>query len=495
MREFLAIDDHTRAAVAAERALPGMFARAEWHVIRGWLDEIGDVEVGRHPLLLSAHVRSLYGLRRFAEARAIVRRLSEENRLDDVAVADPGVVPYLGLVFHWQPRDALDLVNQHVGDFRTEVVRYELEVLSGSRPVTPPTGVDWSDMERVMSYGLLMQGRLDQLLEMLPSDSDWANPGFYRTPHPLLGLVWRGELDRARALLDRVPYEVRSQSHVDNWCFHEAWLSWAENDAGAMLAAAESAVRHSREAGRGAESCLQVVRALALLELDRVDEASTVLVESIARSRHDGVVAYAEWGQTFLGLALMANERPVEAAQVLQEAFDGMLAAERRLYAAAHRPLPLGGVGADRGGRAGQTGCGRRVRRQAERTSSQFVLERGLRHVPAVVDRHISNDPHSRWRRLLLARLAEADEKAIVLPDAARRRVFIEIQTLGDAPDILVDGRAVGARRIKLLELATLLALNPRGLSRDSVQRRLFPDADPAGEVTTSVRSSTSSGR
>ena len=271
---------------------------------------------------------------------------------------------------------------------------------------------------------------------------------------------------------------MRSQSHVDNWCFHEAWLSWAENDAGAMLSAAESAVRHSREAGRGAESCLQVVRALALLELDRVDEALPVLVESIARSRSDGVVAYAEWGQTFLGLALLAKERPVEAARVLQEAFNGMLAAERRLM------LPLTGLYLSEA--LAQIGEEERASRaadvafdQAERTSSQFVLERGLRHVPAVVDRHISNDPHSRWRRLLLARLAEADEKAIVLPDAARRRVFIEIQTLGDAPDILVDGRAVGARRIKLLELATLLALHPRGLARDSVQRRLFPDADP----------------
>ena len=411
-----------------------------------------------------------------------------------VAAADPGVVPYLGLVFHWQPRDALDLVNQHVGDFRTEVVRYELEVLSGSRPVTPPTGVDWSDMERVMSYGLLMQGRLDQLLEMLPSDGDWANPGFYRTPHPLLGLVWRGELDRARALLDRVPSEVRSQSHVDNWCFHEAWLSWAENDAGAMLSAAESAVRHSREAGRGAESCLQVVRALALLELDRVDEALTVLVESIARSRSDGVVAYAEWGQTFLGLALMAKERPVEAARVLQEAFNGMLAAERRLM------LPLTGLYLSEA--LAQIGEEERASRaadvafdQAERTSSQFVLERGLRHVPAVVDRHISNDPHSRWRRLLLARLAEADEKAIVLPDAARRRVFIEIQTLGDAPDILVDGRAVGARRIKLLELATLLALNPRGSRATASSAACFPMPIHAAEATTSVRSFTSSAR
>jgi LuxR family maltose regulon positive regulatory protein len=476
--EFLAIGDRDGAGLAAERALPALFERAEWQLIRGWLDEIGDAEVARRPLLTSAHVRSLYGLSEFAEARAVVRCLSNDNRLGDVVAADPGVVPYLGLVYHWQPRDALDLVNQHEGDFRAEALRYELEVLSGRASITPPTGVDWSDMERPMSYGLLMQGRLDQLLEMLPSDADWANPGFYRTPHPLLGLVWRGELDRARNLFDRVPDEMRSRSHVDHWYFHEAWLSWAENDARAMLAAADRAIRASRDARRGAESCMQVVLALALLELGRVDEATTVLEESVARSRRAGLTAYVEWGQTFLGLALLARDRPADAARELQEAFDGMLAAERRLM------LPLTGLYLSEAmAQIGEPDSACRAAdvafSEAEKSSSQFVLGQGLRHVPAVLDRSISDDPRSRWRSLLLACPAEAGDSAIVVTDAAPRRVFVEIQTFGDAPDILVDGRPVGARRIKLLELATLLALHPRGLARESVQRRLFPDADP----------------
>ena len=57
--------------------------------------------------------------------------------------------------------------------------------------------------------------------------------------------------------------------------------------------------------------------------------------------------------------------------------------------------------------------------------------------------------------------------------------VFLEIRTFGGDAGILVDGRPVGARRVKVLELATLLALHPNGIERELLQRRLFPDADP----------------
>jgi len=476
--EFLDLGDLERAADAAERAIVELNERAEWVTIQTWLDRIGWDVFSSRPRLLGAYIRSLYGLREFARARALVRRLTLENLMGEIVTVDPGVVPYLGLVYHWRPLDALDLINQHEGDFRADVLRYELEVLSGNTPVTPPTGVDWSDMERIMSFGLLMQGRLDQLLLMLPSDSDWTSPSFYRTPHPLLGLVWCGELERARDLIGRVPDEVRSRSHTDLWHFQEAWLLWAENDLQGMLVAAEAAIEHSRATGFGAESCFQVVRAVALLGLERRQEAERVLEESITRSREAGLTAYVEWAKTFLGLVLLADDRDERAAEVLRDALEGMLASDRRLM------LPLTGVYlSEAAWRIGDTAASRDAAdvalREAERAGSMFVLCRALRHVPAVLDRQFGDDPASRWREPLRARADEQERSPIVADDRSDSVVFLEIRTFGGDAGILVDGRPVGARRVKVLELATLLALHPNGIERELLQRRLFPDADP----------------
>ena len=60
------------------------------------------------------------------------------------------------------------------------------------------------------------------------------------------------------------------------------------------------------------------------------------------------------------------------------------------------------------------------------------------------------------------------------------RRVAVVVDPFGPVPDILVNGRRQGVRRLKLLELACLLAASPAGLSRSRAQATLFPDVDQA---------------
>ena len=53
-----------------------------------------------------------------------------------------------------------------------------------------------------------------------------------------------------------------------------------------------------------------------------------------------------------------------------------------------------------------------------------------------------------------------------------------DIRPFGSSPDIVVDGQAANVRRLKVLELACLLAVRPKGLRRDDAQNHLFPESD-----------------
>ena len=154
----------------------------------------------------------------------------------------------------------------------------------------------------------MVQGRLDELVAMLPSEEQWPPRTPYTTPHPLLGLVWRGDLERARSLFDAVPSDVKQRIESDVWNYLEAWLLLAEGDAEGALVAAECAVRHSRVTGFGFEPVFQIVQGEAILSLGRIDEAVTVLSETVDSNRAAGLLAYLEWGLTYLGRARAARE-------------------------------------------------------------------------------------------------------------------------------------------------------------------------------------------
>ena len=231
----------------------------------------------------------------------------------------------------WRPREGLDLLDRYDTAGRAAGARFMLEVTSGTEPVDAPRGVRWTDVDRLVSWGLMVQGRLDDLVAMLPSEDQWPPRTPYTTPHPLLGLVWRGELSRARELFDQVPEEVRRRIHTDLWHYLEAWLLLAEDNPAGSLAAARQAIVHSRRTRFGFEPVFQIVEAEALLYLGRVDDAIAVLESSIESSQSSGLRAYQEWGQTFLGHALLLKNEDERAATLLTSCVESMSHAQRLL--------------------------------------------------------------------------------------------------------------------------------------------------------------------
>lgn len=473
---YLEAGDLDKAADAAERAAAVLASRADWQVLLRWLEAFGACAVESRPVLLGAALRALYGVRRIPEAQALILRLHQEGRLSDVAKADPGAVAFVGYAMQWRPAEALELVRGYEGDFRAEAVRYELEAVAGREPVAPPPGRDWVDSERIYSWGLLVQGRLDQLLRMLPDEEDWPPRSFFRTPHPLLALVWRGELARARELLDEVPETIKFGAHTDLWFFHEAWLLWAEGHLEEALTAAEAAVDHSRRTRFGWEPCFEVVVGVLQLALGRVDDARMTLADAISRSAASGNRCYAEWGQTFQGLAYLRIDRPEDAARVLRTATEAMRAAGRTLM------LPFAAVYlAEAEARLGRAEAASAAVELAYTTASTidclFVLKSALNDVPAVLRRQIENDAGgTRWRQLVGQQKHEVRKRPAAVP--SERVIVVDVHTHGPVVDLIVDGVPRCSRRTKVLELAAYLALHPEGVERHRLQERLFPDAD-----------------
>jgi DNA-binding SARP family transcriptional activator len=474
---FLEAGEMHHAADVAERAVASLSARADWHVLLRWLDAFGRDAVEARPILNGAAIRALYGVRRIPEAQALIDRLHQQGTLAAVAEADPGAVAFFGYTMQWRPAEALDLIRNYQGDYRADAVRYELEAVAGRQAVAPPPGIDWVDSERVYTWGLLVQGRLEQLLRLLPHEDDWPPRSFYRSPHPLLALIWRGELAHARELLDEVPEAIKLGSHTDLWFFHEAWLLWAEGHPEEALVAAEAAVEHSRKTRFGWEPCFEVVVGALQLALGRVDDARMSLADAISRSAASGNRCYVEWGQTFQGLAYLRIDRPEDAARVLRTATTGMQAAGRSLMLPvaatylAEAELQLGHSEAARAA----------IDLAYESTRGMdclFVLKHALNDVPQVLRRQIENDADgTRWRQLVGQWPTEQRKRPPSVP--SDRLVIVDVQTHGPVPDLIVDGVPRCSRRTKVLELAAFLTLHPDGVERRRLQEKLFPDADP----------------
>ncbi|GAA1850276.1 hypothetical protein GCM10009836_32600 [Pseudonocardia ailaonensis] len=467
------------AAAAAEQAIGAVYGRADWAVLERWLERLGLEQIARRPALQGASIRALYGSRKIPECLDLIRRLHVEGRLSEVAKEDPGSVAFVGYTMQWYPREALELIRHYEGDYRAETVRFELEAASGRDPVSPPPGVEWTDSERMFTWGLLVQGRLHQMLQLLPAALEWPPRSTLRTPHPLMALVWRGELDRVRRLFDEVPEAVRRGSHRDLWYFYESWLLWGEGDLERALWAAEAAVDISRKTRFGWEPCFEVAVGYMQLGLQRHDDARVTLADALSRSAASGNRCYVEWAQAFQGLAFLSIDRTEDAARVLRSAVTGMSRARRLLmlpFAAAYlaeAEARLGNMTA--ADEAAQAALG-----SSADLGTTFVLQRALQDVPGVLARQLDTAADTTpWRRLL------GHDRGTEPRGAGTRRrsdsavVPVDVQTFGSNGDILIDGAPCGVRRTKLLELAAYVTLHPEGVDRQRLQDRIFPETDP----------------
>ncbi|MCX2933749.1 hypothetical protein ORI20_26105 [Mycobacterium sp. CVI_P3] len=469
---LLEIGHPDEAISAVESACRQLIDRSDWTTVLRWTDALGAERTRRSPVLLGALIPALRSARRLEEARTLIRELHADGRLADVLATDGRLITHVAWTMLWRPQEGLDLLDRYDTAGNAAGARYMLEVTTSAEPVEPVRGSGWNEVDRLVSWGLMVQGRLDDLVAMLPTEDRWPPRTPYTTPHPLLGLVWRGELDRAKELFDQVPEEFKRHIHTDLWYYLEAWLLLARDDPQGALVAAEQAIAHSRRTHFGFEPVFQIVYAEALLSLGRTDDAVAVLTDSIETSRFRGLRAYEEWGQTLLGHALLLKSEDTEAAALLTSCVDAMSGANRLLLlpaatiflAEAHRRLGRPETSLEIADHAYQI---------AKLMGSFFGLKRALDRVPDL-RAQLLRQGDSKWRRvtngpnlIVKNRNPDSNDGTLVL-----------IQPFGAAPDIHVNGRPVGIRRLKMLELASFLAARPSGVARDDIIMQLFPDSD-----------------
>lgn len=462
-----------QAIEPAGAAALGVAERGDWELLLRWVDLLGYDRISAHPALLAAYIRALRGARRLAEARNLALQLDVTDRLREVVAADPGVTAHIAWSMLWQPEMALDLLVRYDGDLHTAGIRYMLQATAEAEPAEMPSGRVWTETERHLSWGLMVQGRLSELVAMIPNEAHWPPSSPYTTPHPLLGLVWRGEIIRARELFDQVAVHMQHQTNIDFWCHVEAWILMAEGEARSALAAAERAILHSRRTNFGFEPVFQIAQAQALLMLDRVDDAIEALNKSLAVSSQAGLLAYVEWAEMLLGRALLLQGDDASAAAYLSRSVDGMRRAERLLH------LPTAAVylaEAERrlGDCTAATVAADLAYEAAARMGTYRTLQLALQDCPALFRKLLEADP-AKWRRIGAGLRVTAPART---PRSSSPTIRAVIDPFGPSPDIIVDGVANNVRRVKLLELAWLVSSQPEGFRREQAPLLLFPESD-----------------
>lgn len=462
--------DQEGAAAAANAAALSLCERADWELLIAWFERLDDLHVEAHPRLLGAKIRALAQGRRVTEAQALVRDLDARGLLAKIAEIDSGVVAHSGWAFAWRPIEGLAIMEGYPVDHRAEAVRFTLRATSGREPAAPPPGTEFGEVERFLTWGLFVQGDLDRLAEFLPAPTQWPPSGYYRSPHALLSLLWRGDLDSVHRLWDQVPLEIRHRSHTDLWHNLEAWILLDEGDSEGALHAGQEAVAHCLRTRFGWEPYFQLVVALALVRLGRLEEARPVLDDALARSRAARQQAYAEWALTYQGLLHLLLGANGPALRLLREAVNSMQAAGRRLI--------LPGALAYLSEAEARDGATRRAEelstlavRSANEFGAQLPLRQALIDVPATLHRSLV-EPSGQTGSL------QRPPTHVATPGSATSGRRIDVHPFGDRCDIWVDGTACGVRRLKVIELAAYLALHGGTVSRQRIQLELFPEHD-----------------
>ena len=237
---YLSVDELAQAQMTAEMAVADLCDRSDWDTFLRWADRFGRDRLHASPRLLAALIRSLFGHRRFEETVELIRTLDRRGLLRAAMEADQALLATAAWALQSDPAEARRLLDRYQGDYRADVVRFMLRVCTDLAPAVPPLGSGWGDVERIMSWGLLLQGRVTDLGEFVPGDPGAA----VVNPNVILASVFGGRISEARDLWNRVPQEIRDrpQSH-----FIEALLLLSEGETELALAAIQVALTDSRK--------------------------------------------------------------------------------------------------------------------------------------------------------------------------------------------------------------------------------------------------------
>jgi DNA-binding SARP family transcriptional activator/tetratricopeptide (TPR) repeat protein len=465
---WISLGDLDQARDSAAAALPTLFADADWPVIMRWLEAFGESRVHSDPQLIGAYVRAVHGVREFERARTLVRRLDREGRLRAAIELDPALLATAAWALQARPQEALSLLDKYEGDARADVVRYMIEVTIATRPVPPPDARDLPDVERLLSWGLFLQGRLGELARMGPVDDTTA----VLNPNIVLAPAFLENTEAATALWQRVPPEIRERAHSR---FIAGMIALSTGDHAEARHHLELAVADSQREGFSLQPVYEIF--LGYLHLtDHGPEAAIARLEPVLEElSRTGQAAYAEMAQCFLGLAYLRADRATEARLILGEAAASMSRCQRRLL------LPMAAAGlSEAEARLGALKAASEAAELAYHVSmltcSFAVLVQAVHLFPDVQRRQLARSPDdSRWRRLVVAPSVRRRPHA-ALPEVTGGTLVL--QPFGRQRDLIVDGEPARIGRTKILELVACLSLHPRGIDRFELQRRLFPEAD-----------------
>lgn len=462
---FLSIEEFDAAIESFEPAVGRLCDRSDWSTLLRWADRLGHERLYSSPVLVAGLVRALFGERRFEECVRLIRRLDRSGRLRGAMEADAALLATAAWALQSDAAESRRLLDRYPGDYRADVVRFMLEVSSDVDPAVPPLGTDWDDVERIMSWGLFLQGRLSELRKFLPKDPNAP----VLNPNVILPAILDGHWHEARDLLARVPPEIRDRPQTH---FIESALLLTEGSPELAEATLAPAINDSRKTSFFMSSAYEAFYAYILFRLGRGGESLAALRRSIEENAGSGHTAIVEWSQGWLGAILLTEGKVEEARQILAECVHSMKRAHRRLF------LPFAAAAlSEAEARSGDQEAAHQAAQLSYHSAAMMgylsALLPALHLFPAIAVREDRRDPvTARWRRLVVAPSARVSPRSL-----EKGLVHIGLQPFGTDRDLIVNGEPQGIGRLKIIELTGLLVLRPHGIERTQLQAELFPDA------------------
>lgn len=346
-------------------------------------------------------------------------------------------------------------------------VRFLDQVLRDTGPTAAPPICRTTPHRRRMEWALLLQGRLSEIVDR---GSDTTGPT--TTPETVLALTYAGRIGDAHARLAALP---APDSRDPQRTFVDAALALVAGSRSQALDLLEQTVHLGRRTAAALTPFYEATFALGVLMHHDAAAAGATIEGRLPHWRHDGNLAAVEWGQTVLGWSALCLGEPDRARSELRDAVRGMQRAGRALQ------LPLAAaLLAEAAARCGDLvesyTAADTAYESACATGFYAGLVRAVRSHPAILSRQRGRfTADDRWHRLIACPSTPAFPSRVTTPAGV---VHLRLRPFGPRPDVELNGRPLGIRRLKVLELVACLAAHPGGLSRAELREMLMPEAD-----------------